>query len=77
MIQYSILYNIQFFVISPIGLFCSPIVHQKVDEPLKSQLIPHKYDVISLSVKEFVDLLVNSSNVGEALQNQLKKQYAR
>lgn len=59
------------------GIFCSPKVHKRVDDALKSSLIPYKYDIISISIEDFVDILINSLDIEKAFMSILKEQYNR
>jgi len=59
-----------------VGIFCTPLIHKKVDDALKNTLIPYKYNIICISVKDFVDILITSSDLAETLKKILKEQYS-
>lgn len=78
----SVPYHIKNFVTRTritdvIGIFCPPVVHERVDASLKNTLIPDRCYIICLAITDFVDILVKSSNLEQSLGRILEDQYKR
>jgi hypothetical protein len=59
-----------------VGIFCVPKVHKQVDDALKNTLIPYKYLIVSVSVTDFIDLLLDEkSSLDAKLEKVLEQQY--
>ncbi|MBA7685880.1 hypothetical protein ES703_94311 [subsurface metagenome] len=60
-----------------VGIFSAPAIDEKVDVALKNTLIPDRYYIICISVNDFVDILLHSSDLNKTLQKLLEEQYKR
>jgi len=58
-----------------VGVFCAPLIHSRVDDALKNTLIPYKFQIISVSVDDFLEAVFDASNFCNKLNTLVSIQY--
>ncbi len=60
-----------------VGIFAAPIIYQKIDEAIKSSLMPHRYIIISLSIDDLLKIIFESEAICDELNEKIKEQYEK
>jgi hypothetical protein len=58
-----------------IGIFCAPIIHDRVKDGIKNQLIPRKYKILCISIEELLKWILSDIPLGSNLEKFLKIEY--
>jgi hypothetical protein len=58
-----------------IGIFCAPVIHDRVKDGIKNQLIPRKYKILCISIEELLNWILSDIPLRSNLEKLLKKEY--
>jgi len=58
-----------------VGIFAPPIVHETIDQSIKTALIPERYTIVSLEIKELLKIIISSDDLCIELRKIIEEQY--